>query len=339
MIFPSKYKAFDIDGVRVREFKLIPIRYQDRAKIRQWRNEQIYHLRQSNVLSEEEQENYFKNIVAPLFNTTNPKQILFSFLYKNKLVGYGGLVHINWLDRHAEVSFLMDTQLQEEYFAEFWYTYLKMLSFIAFDGLYFQKIFTYAFDIRPHLYPVLLRAGFVEEARLKNHCLIDNTPHDVLIHSKFAPASITYRKARIEDCQLYLDWSNEPLVRSQSFNTATIQYAEHRAWFENKINDDNVLMLLFFVKDQAIGQVRIEHKETENVVSISLSKESRGRGYASRILRLGITQFRKEFREPIHAYIRADNIASIRSFETAGFLVHSEVKINNIPSYKYIFKL
>lgn len=339
MIFPKKYKLIEVEGIKIRDFKLVPIRYQDRAKIREWRNEQILHLRQSQLLSEEAQDNYFKNVVAPLFETATPNQLLFSFLWKNELVGYGGLVHINWLDKHAEISFLVKTELQEKYFAEFWHAYLKMLSFVAFDKLHFQKIFTYAFDVRPQLYPVLLHAGLVEEARLKNHCMINGSPKDVLIHSKFAPANITFRKATLEDCQLYLDWSNDALVRSQSFNTKLIQYAEHQVWFENKIKDKDSLMLLFFVEGVAIGQVRIEHRSTENVISISLSKNSRGKGYASRILRLAVAQFSKDYMEPIYAYIRSDNVASIRSFETAGFSLHSEVVINEISSYKYIFEI
>jgi RimJ/RimL family protein N-acetyltransferase len=49
----------------------------------------------------------------------------------------------------------------------------------------FNKLFTYAFDVRPHLYKVLEKAGFDEEARLKKHHLFGNAFVDVLIHSKF----------------------------------------------------------------------------------------------------------------------------------------------------------
>ena len=44
-----------------------------------WRNEQIYHLRQSKVLSYKDQNLYFNEIVYKLFYKDNPKQILFSF--------------------------------------------------------------------------------------------------------------------------------------------------------------------------------------------------------------------------------------------------------------------
>ena len=62
------------------EYKLIPIRYNDREAIRNWRNEQIHLLRQSKELTSKEQDNYFETVVANLFVQENPKQLLFSFL-------------------------------------------------------------------------------------------------------------------------------------------------------------------------------------------------------------------------------------------------------------------
>jgi RimJ/RimL family protein N-acetyltransferase len=47
-----------------------------------------------------------------------------------------------------------------------------------------HKIFTYAFDLRPHLYEAVEAAGFTQEARLKAHCLFDGKYIDVVIHSK-----------------------------------------------------------------------------------------------------------------------------------------------------------
>ena len=44
------------------------------------------------------------------------KSVLFNYLHNGKCIGYGGLVHINWIDKNAEVSFIMDTELEENYF-------------------------------------------------------------------------------------------------------------------------------------------------------------------------------------------------------------------------------
>ena len=61
-------------------FSIVPIRYEDRLDIMKWRNEQIYHLRQNKPLTIEDQEEYFNNVVAKLFEQEEPNQILFSYL-------------------------------------------------------------------------------------------------------------------------------------------------------------------------------------------------------------------------------------------------------------------
>lgn len=165
-------------------FKIVPLRYEDRFDILKWRNEQIYHLRQDKPLTVENQENYFNTIVDKLFDQEQPNQILFSFLENDACIGYGGLVHINWIDKNAEISFIMDTTLEKDNFHTNWTKYLSLIEKVAFGDLKIHKIFTYAFDLRPHLYLALQDASFIEETRLKEHCFFDGKYIDVVIHSK-----------------------------------------------------------------------------------------------------------------------------------------------------------
>ncbi|MCX6184838.1 MAG: GNAT family N-acetyltransferase [Flavobacterium sp.] len=165
-------------------FALVPIRDEDKYEILEMRNEQMYHLRQAKPLAVEDQEHYFKNVVSKLFELQQPDQLLFSLLKEGKFIGYGGLVHINWIDRNAEISFIMKTELEQDNFEYFWKNYLSLLNKLAFKELNFHKIYTYAFDLRPHLYQVIEKAGFVEEARLKEHCFFEGKFLDVLIHTK-----------------------------------------------------------------------------------------------------------------------------------------------------------
>lgn len=165
-------------------FSIVPLRYEDRLDILKWRNEQIYHLRQNKPLTVEDQENYFKNVVDTLFDQEQPSQILFSYLENDICIGYGGLVHINWTDKNAEISFIMNTGLEKDDFQKHWNIYLGLIEQVAFKEMNFHKIFTYAFDLRPHLYEVFDLAGFTKEARLKEHCFFENKFIDVVIHSK-----------------------------------------------------------------------------------------------------------------------------------------------------------
>jgi len=167
-------------------FSIEPIRDQDKYAIMQIRNEQIYHLRQAKPLTFEDQENYFDTVVASLFSQEKPNQILFSFFENGLFIGYGGLVHINWIDKNAEISFVMKTELESEHFQKYWVNYLNLIDQVAFAELGFHKIYTYAFDLRPHLYLAIETAGFYEEARLKEHCFFNGKFIDVVIHSKIS---------------------------------------------------------------------------------------------------------------------------------------------------------
>lgn len=179
-----KYKCLNNSFNRNGSFNLVPLRDEDKFKILKLRNEQIYHLRQAEPLTEEIQEAYFENVISKLFDQLHPGQILFSLLENDEFIGYGGLVHINWIDKNAEISFVMRTELEKEKFSYYWEHFLNLLEVIAFEDLKFHKIFTHAFDLRPHLYDALNRSGFHQDARLKEHCFFEGKYIDVVINAK-----------------------------------------------------------------------------------------------------------------------------------------------------------
>jgi len=180
-----KYKCLHKNCYQLGDYSIVPIRDEDKLDIRKWRNEQIDHLRQKQKLSIEGQTIYFETVVSKLFDQDRPSQLLFSYIYNNKCIGYGGLVHINWEDKNAEVSFLMDTNNIESLEKEHWVIFLKLIDMLAFDDLSLHKIFAYAYDVRPHLYQYLLENDYFLEARLKDHYFLNSSYYDVVIHSKF----------------------------------------------------------------------------------------------------------------------------------------------------------
>ena len=179
----SEYKALNKQIFTSGIYSLVPIRFEDRYEIMQWRNEQIYHLRQAKPLNKEDQDTYFKHVVLKLFDQEQPNQILFSFLEDDICIGYGGLVHINWVDKNAEVSFIINTKLESEYFSLHWNNYLQLLRQVAFDILDLHKTYVYAFDLRPQLYLALEEAGYFFDCRLTEHCFYDSVYKDVVIYS------------------------------------------------------------------------------------------------------------------------------------------------------------
>lgn len=165
-------------------YYITPIKYSQRYKIMEWRNDQTYHLRQSSKLTKEDQDKYFDESVLPLYNDDRPNQLLFSFYDNSKFVAYGGLVHINWQEKNAEISFVIDTKLEKSKFHEYWFNFLGCIEQLAFLEISLHKLYVYAFDLRPHLYEVLVDTGYFKDAELKEHCLVNNSFHNVVIYSK-----------------------------------------------------------------------------------------------------------------------------------------------------------
>lgn len=180
----NKYKSLKENKFSIGDYSIVPIRSEDRHEIMKWRNEQMYHLRQAEPLTRESQNKYFKEVVSKLFEKDHPNQILFSFLENDICIGYGGLVHINWIDKNAEISFIMNTTLEKERFYKIWTAYLNLIEKVAFNDLKLHKVFVYAFDLRPHLYDVLEGSNYFKDATLREHCFFNNKYIDVVIHSK-----------------------------------------------------------------------------------------------------------------------------------------------------------
>jgi RimJ/RimL family protein N-acetyltransferase len=326
MKFPSTYRRLSINQFNDGIYSLVPIRYEDRLLIMKWRNEQIYHLRQADPLTEQDQENYFNSVVAKLFDEEKPTQLLFSFLKDQECIGYGGLVHINWIDKHAEISFVMDTSLEKEHFSEYWNRYLHLIEQVAFEQLELHKIFTYAYDLRPHLFDAIEKAHYVKEAVLKEHCLFNNEYKDVIIHSKIKQNGLTLRRVNEGDAPLLFDWANDREVRNNAFNSNTISWQEHLNWFRIKLASQDTRMFLLLNQSTPVGQIRFDREGNSWLISYSISGENRGKGFGKKIISLALKQFERGAH--FIAKVKPENSASLKVFETNGFdLSKSDLKM------------
>lgn len=166
-----RYHILPEKPLQEQDYELMSLRHRDIQSIRKWRNDQIEYLRQRWPISETAQENYWEQVVFPDFQTMQPAQILLSFLLRGRCIGYGGLVHIDWGARRAEVSFLLETSRSENAltFQNEFAVYLKMLKRLAFDELKLNRLHTETFDVRPLVLKVLEGAGFKAEGRLRRH--------------------------------------------------------------------------------------------------------------------------------------------------------------------------
>ena len=103
------YRAIGPDSFHHGDYHIESVQRSDAEEIRKWRNEQISALRQGKPITKEEQSAYFGELIRLDFPMSQPEKILVRFLYKDYLIGYGGIVHIDWHNLRGEVSFLLET--------------------------------------------------------------------------------------------------------------------------------------------------------------------------------------------------------------------------------------
>lgn len=133
--------------------------------------------------------------------------------------------------------------------------------------------------------------------------------------------SVYLRKAEISDMKLLYTWANDPIVRQNSFNTATILLEDHMKWFNRIMNDDNVIQYILMSEDIPIGQIRLNIEGTTAEIGYSIGAEYRGCGYGHKILKLMINEIkdtRPEVKELV-AKVKPGNIASKSLFEDEGY--------------------
>jgi len=160
----------DFDG-KYREFEITSVREKDALSIMRWRNAQIDALRQRDPLTEEQQLRYFREVLLPTFPMERPPMVILAYLKQDKLIGYGGLVHLDWEAKRGEVSFLLDPSRIEDkqsYGREFG-NFLILLKHLAFNHLELNRVQTEAYGNRPWHVQTIEANGFRPEGVLRQH--------------------------------------------------------------------------------------------------------------------------------------------------------------------------
>lgn len=133
---------------------------------------------------------------------------------------------------------------------------------------------------------------------------------------------LTLRQVREDDCRLLWEWANDPQVRAAAFSSDPIPWEDHVEWFADKLNDPNCLIFVA-LNDQGtpIGQIRFDiTDEQEAEIDVSIAGDRRGSGYGTLLLNQGVEEiFRTTPIRIVHAFIKPDNVGSIRAFEKAKF--------------------
>lgn len=127
--------------------------------------------------------------------------------------------------------------------------------------------------------------------------------------------ALRMRPATIDDADRLLTWRNDPVTRQAGYTTDEVQPAEHLAWLTALLANPKREL---YVAEEAgpVGTVRVDDVDGVQWLSWTVAPEARGRGIATRMVRL----IAGTIADPLHAAIKADNLASARIAERAGLV-------------------
>jgi len=161
-------------------------------------------------------------------------------------------------------------------------------------------------------------------AKMTQRCwdLVDGEGAErIIMHLK--GEKLRLRRAREEDCKLLWKWANDPEVRAMSFSSSPIAWEEHVEWFKRKLHSSNcVIFIGLDENDIPVGQVRfdiINNRDAE--ININVDRSKRGQGYGGYLIKKSVEKlFHNSGIKFVHAFIKPENITSIKAFESAKFI-------------------
>lgn len=163
--------------------------------------------------------------------------------------------------------------------------------------------------------------SFLNSENKQQYVLAQSNLFDGNIKERFLNLlqELTYRKAEEKDVDLIYQWANDPLTRANSYNSEPILFQTHEKWFKSKLIDNNAFIFIAEKDIQPVGMIRYELKQDYAVVGILIDTAFRGRGFAVKMLKESAQLYFEKSSLPINAFIKESNLASIKSFEKAGY--------------------
>jgi len=142
------------------------------------------------------------------------------------------------------------------------------------------------------------------------------------------------RLCRETDCQVLFSWANGPDVRQASFHSAPVAWEDHERWLTRKLLDPrSVIYIGENHEGKPVGVVRFRLEEDCAILSVSVAPEFRGAGWGRELIRLSTqTLTRSRFTRRVEAFVKPENRASIRLFDSSGFRRQGDAEVAGQPA-------
>lgn len=179
-----------------------------------------------------------------------------------------------------------------------------------------------------------LRAGFAAGGR----DIVDGLgAHRVAVLLK-GQADLELHPVTEADCELLWEWTNDPATRANSFDSSHIPLLRHKEWCHAKLNDPQCsFWIATNVEFGKIGVVRFDRHDSESIISVVLAPHARGKGYGKKLISSACDRiFASSEVDLVRAFIKPANKASVRAFESAGFLQDAGTTVKGQPAEQYV---
>ncbi len=141
-----------------------------------------------------------------------------------------------------------------------------------------------------------------------------------------------------KDAQILFDWTNDPVTRQNSFRAEPVIWEEHVNWLQQKLKDSNSLFFIMTDGQNDCGTIRIDWKESDNMISenyglisFSIAPVYRGKGLGEKILVLAEQSIKAKQtikdKQPIKflvGEVKTENVTSRKCFEKNNYLLEKE---------------
>lgn len=171
----------------------------------------------------------------------------------------------------------------------------------------------------------VIRPGFGLHPREFENVLGKVALQDV---SRGTPLKASYVKDYLElhpatsqECELVFGWANDAETRKWSFTTESIPWDTHQKWYKESLERPDRELLICYRMGVPIGQMRLDICEGEAILSYSIAKEYRNRGYGVELLRVAEewVRFMKPQVKYLIAEAKTENRASGRILSENGY--------------------
>jgi UDP-2,4-diacetamido-2,4,6-trideoxy-beta-L-altropyranose hydrolase len=147
-------------------------------------------------------------------------------------------------------------------------------------------------------------------------------------------AALRLRPAVPGDMALYFAWANDPEVRRQAIRTEEIALETHRRWFEIKLAAPESELFVMCAGDLPVGQIRFDREAGEARIDYSIDPLFRGRGWAARLVALGMQGMQGHGPVSFRAEVKDRNLASRAVFRRLGY-TESASQGGDLVTYLY----